>query len=64
VNIELRHNVSVLIQCNGRTYRVIDNLRALVGGGTGVDRTISEAIIGRKVLDIARVVEVGKEVEP
>lgn len=54
-------NVSVLVECGGRTYRVIDNLRDLVGGVPDVDRCISEARIGRKVLDLARSVEVAKE---
>lgn len=44
--------VSVLLECKGRTYRVIDNLRELVGGEA--DRIISELKIGRKILDPAR----------
>jgi hypothetical protein len=59
-------NVSVLIECNGRTYRVIDNLREFVDFkasdslrvSSSVDRCRSEARIGRKVLDLAREVEV------
>lgn len=51
--------VSVLVVCGGRTYRVIDNLRGLVGGEG--DRLVSEAVIGRKILDLARRVEVGNE---
>jgi hypothetical protein len=51
--------ISVLVECDGRRYRVIDNLRALVSGGTTKSRTISEGQIGRKVLDLARSLEVG-----
>lgn len=53
-------NVSVLVECAGRTYRVIDNLRELVGGLEGI-RTVSEQVIGRRVLDLARKVEVGND---
>ena len=49
--------VSVVIECGARRYRVIDNLRELVGGEG--DRCVSEARIGRKVLDLARTLEVG-----
>ena len=59
MTIELRKNVSVLVECEGRRFRVIDNLRQLVGQET--DRHISEARIGRKVLDLARKLEVGTE---
>ena len=48
----MRPIVSVLLECNGRTYRVIDNLRTLLQGQR--DRTVSEQIVGQKVLDIAR----------
>jgi len=51
-------NVSVVIECGDRRYRVIDNLRELVGGGAEVSRVLSEQIIGRKVLDAARRIEV------
>jgi hypothetical protein len=44
--------VSVLVECNGRTYRVIDNLRDFLHKQT--DRSISEQMIGRPVLDLAR----------
>jgi hypothetical protein len=54
--IETRKNVSVVIECGGRKFRVIDNLRELVGGES--ERSISEARIGRKVLDLARTLEV------
>jgi hypothetical protein len=54
-----RQIVTVLVECGGRTYRIIDNLRSLVGGES--DRVLSEAIIGRKVLDLARSLEVGHE---
>ena len=47
--------VSVLVECNGRTYRVIDNLRELLRGADV--RSLSEARIGRKVLDLARRLE-------
>lgn len=52
-----RRNISVLIACGDRKFRVIDNLRELVGGEG--DRCLSEARIGRKVLDLARTLEVG-----
>jgi hypothetical protein len=47
--------ISVLVECGGRTYRVIDSLRSLVGGES--DRTVSERKIGRKVLDVAKMLE-------
>lgn len=53
--------ISVLVECGGRTYRVIDNLHSLVGGGPTVDRTTSESVVGRKVLDLARSLEVNNE---
>jgi hypothetical protein len=52
-------NVSVLVECGGRRYRVIDNLRALVGRES--ERTVSESIIGRQVLDLARKMEAGND---
>ena len=56
--------VSVLVECNGRSYRVIDNLRSLVGGGRGADRISSEQVIGRKVLNLARSLEVAPAPAP
>ena len=50
-----RPTVSVVVECEGLRYRVIDNLRELVCGVA--DRCESEAIIGRKVLDLARTVD-------
>ncbi len=54
-----RQIVSVLVECDGRQFRVIDNLRSLLAGES--DRVISEGRIGRKVLDLARTLEVAKE---
>jgi hypothetical protein len=51
--------VSVLVECDGRTYRVIDNLREFLSEKVAFEtRLISEQVIGRKVLDLAREVEV------
>lgn len=61
--VEARQTVSVLVECGGRTYRVIDNVRELVGG-EGSNRSVSEQIIGRRVLDLARSVEVGADPGP
>ncbi len=57
-----RKIVSVLLECGGPKFRVIDNLRELIGGGGSeiISRTVSEAKIGRKVLDLAREVEAGE----
>jgi hypothetical protein len=57
--IELRKNVSVVLECEDRKYRVIDNLRQLVG--TQTDRNVSESTIGRRVLDLARKLEIGAD---
>ena len=52
-------NISVLIERDGRTYRVIDNLRTLLTGQS--DRSISNAIVGKKVLDLANEIRRGTE---
>jgi hypothetical protein len=52
-----RKIVSVLVECDGRTYRVIDNLREFLSRQPDI-RTINEQRIGRKVLDLARELEV------
>jgi len=61
MSIQLRPNVSVLIECNGRTFRVIDNVRVLLAGQT--DRNTSEQIVGRKILDLARTLDAGRQPE-
>jgi len=53
---QARNIVSVLVECGGRRFRVVDNLRDLVGRED--NRTVSETRIGRKVLDLARTLEV------
>jgi hypothetical protein len=56
-----RKIVSVLVECGGRKFRVIDNLRTFLGGDTvrvESDRTVSERKIGKKILDLARSLEV------
>jgi hypothetical protein len=53
--------VSVVVECGGRRHRVIDNLREFLANTGSQDRVMSESIIGRKVLDLARKVEAGRE---
>jgi len=53
---EERKIVSVLVECDGRKFRVIDNLRTFLGAETV--RTVSERKIGKKILDLARSLEV------
>ena len=51
-----RRIVSVLVECDGRTYRVIDNLREFLHENK--DRLVSETAIGAQVLSLARSLEV------
>jgi hypothetical protein len=57
-----RKIISVLVECDGHTFRVIDNLKELVEAIAPVEkaenaRHLSEEIIGRKVLDLALEIE-------
>lgn len=58
-NSEIRPIVSVLVECEGRTYRVIYNLRAFLLNER--DRGGSQSRIGQKVLDLARMLDARTE---
>jgi len=47
--------VSVLVECDGRTYRVIDNLSSLLRDER--DRCVCEQRVGRRVVDLVKTLE-------
>ena len=47
--------ISVLVEMEGRTFRVIDNLVELLGEES--DRAVCEQRVGRRVIDLVKVVK-------